>query len=116
MMVQASEELIKIAEDYTREINETENELARLRGERQERFNAEAQQRAEFKVGQRVRNNKHRYEITKITGWLARYDSMGLPPQLTIEYHGRLVKVDGSLGEREKQIFNLRVDNEQAAT
>lgn len=115
-MIQASDELVKIAEDYAREIDETENELARLRGERQERFNAEAQRRAEFKVGQRVRNNKHHYEITKITGWFSRYDSMGLPPQLSIEYHGRLVKVDGSLGERERQIFNLRVDDDDTTT
>ena len=93
MMVEAPKELIDAVMVYVRHIDAAENELARLRGERQELLDAEAAKLAEFKVGQKVRNNKHRYQVTKITGWLFTFSAgslNSLPPQLSIEYHGRL--------------------------
>lgn len=113
MMIEAPKELVDAVAAYKQRIDDAENELIRLRGERQELLDAEAAKLAEFKAGQKVRNNKHRYQITKITGWLYTFSAgslSNLPPQLSIEYHGRLIKADGMLGEREKQIHDLRVD------
>lgn len=105
MMIQASDELVRIDDSYKQQIEDAGDYLRRLQGERQKLLNDEAIRLAGFRVGQRVRTKKQQYEITKITGYL--FTISGISPHLSIEYTGRQVLASGALGARQKKIFEF---------
>lgn len=103
------------------EIVMLKNQLSLLISQMRTAMNDEAARLADFQIGEDVemrygyhRHNRpdvmRRYRITRITGSMMRYEHKGEmihPAQLWVNYYGKQVRADGTLGDKEHSLSSI---------